>query len=81
AMALPGGEGVMLSEVTEATLPEPDALQEITERIENALTRQYLEDDSELFARAIEASHPRHIDGSAVDGVFNLLGAPQHGGY
>lgn len=81
AMALPGGEGVMLAEITEVVVPQPEALAELTARIEDALTRQYLEDDSEFFTRAVELSHPSSVDPAAIDSVFDLMGAQRQGGY
>lgn len=81
AMALPGGEGVMLAEVTEVILPEPEELEALTGRIETALVNQYLEDDSEFFARAISSSHPQSIDQAAIESVFDLMGAQRQGGY
>lgn len=78
-IALPGAAGVMLAEVTAIEPLAPEQLGRIAERVESTVADQLAQDQTEFFARAIEASLEGGIDPTAVEATFNMLGAAREG--
>ncbi len=75
AARLPGQAGAIVVEVRAVEGLEPDALGDLSGRVEAAMAAQLAGDQAELFARAVEASFTAEVDPGALQAVFDYLGA------
>ncbi|MEM6422823.1 MAG: hypothetical protein AAF698_09560, partial [Pseudomonadota bacterium] len=76
---LPGGEGVIIGQVTEILPLEPEALAQRAETLSQAIGGSIGRDQALYFARAVEIAQQAQVDQATVQSVYELLGAHQAG--
>ncbi|MBK0398811.1 SurA N-terminal domain-containing protein [Limibaculum sp. M0105] len=79
---LPDGEGVVLAEVIAITQMAPEALEQMSQQIEQALAQSLEADRVEYFARALESTHQVAYYPQAIESTISAIsgGAGSGGG-